>query len=87
MTRRLHLHRVYRHFKGNLYLTEAVAIHSETRETYVIYRPLYGDSSQLFLRPQAMFLSPVDQRKYPQVKQKYRFTLVTLPDVVKNKKP
>ena len=35
--------RVYRHFKGDYYLVEGVAQHSETGEPYVIYRKLYGD--------------------------------------------
>ena len=30
--------RVYRHFKGDYYLVEGVAQHSETGEPYVIYR-------------------------------------------------
>ena len=50
--------RVYRHFKGDYYLVEGVAQHSETGEPYVIYRKLYGDGS-LWIRPLAMFLSPV----------------------------
>lgn len=39
------LKRVYRHFKGDYYLTEDIARHSETGEEYVIYRKLYGDGS------------------------------------------
>ena len=31
---------IYKHFKGNYYLVENVAIHSETREKLVLYRPL-----------------------------------------------
>lgn len=63
---------VYRHFKGNLYLVEGVAKHSETLEEYVVYRKLYGDRS-LWIRPKAMFLSPVDKEKYPDAMQEYRF--------------
>ena len=37
--------RVYRHFKGDYYLVEGVAQHSETGEPYVLYRKLYGDGS------------------------------------------
>ena len=37
--------RVYRHFKGDYYLVEGVAQHSETGEPYVIYRKLYGDGA------------------------------------------
>ena len=58
----LKVKRVYRHFKGDLYLVEDVAEHSETGEKLVLYRALYG-------------LSEVDHEKYPEVKQKYRFEL------------
>ena len=31
---------IYKHFKGNLYLVEDIATHSETREKYVVYSEL-----------------------------------------------
>ena len=68
------LKHIYRHFKGDLYLVEDVARHSETNEEYVVYRKLYGDCS-LWIRPKEMFLSPVDREKYPDCKQQYRFQL------------
>ena len=75
MKRELVVHGVYRHFKGNKYIVEDVAIDSETDEYLVIYRALYGEGL-LYARPMKMFLSAVDSEKYPDVKQKWRFELI-----------
>ena len=76
----LKIGRVYRHFKGDYYLVEDLATDSETKEQYVIYRKLYDDNS-LWIRPLEMFLSEVDRKKYPNVKQKYRFELQEIKSV------
>ena len=78
--RELKIKGIYKHFKGDYYIVEDVAIHSETREKYVVYRALYGNN-QLSIRPYDMFLSEVDHEKYPNVKQKYRFELQEIKSV------
>ena len=76
----LKIHHVYRHFKGDYYLVEDEATDSETGESCVIYRKLYGNGS-LWVRPKAMFLSEVDKEKYPNCPQKYRFQLVEIESI------
>lgn len=71
---------IYKHFKGDYYLVEEVATHSETREKYVVYRSLYGEG-ELYIRPYEMFLSKVDKEKYPNVEQEYRFELQNIESV------
>ena len=78
--RELKIKGIYRHFKGDLYLVEDVAIHSETMEKFVVYRALYGDNG-LYIRPYDMFMSKVDREKYPDVSQEYRFELQEIKSV------
>lgn len=73
---------IYKHFKGDYYIVEDVAIHSETKEKYIVYRGLYGDG-KLYIRPYDMFMSEVDREKYPNVEQKYRFELQDIESVAK----
>jgi len=70
MENKIKIHGIYRHFKGDLYLVEGIAIHSDTREELALYRPLYGDSSKLFVRPLDKFIEEVEGKD-----QKHRFEL------------
>lgn len=73
--RELTIHGIYRHFKGQLYIVEGIASHSETGEQLVVYRQAYGER-KLYVRPLEMFLSPVDREKYPDALQEFRFEAV-----------
>ena len=53
MERDLKIHGIYKHFKGDYYVVEDIAIHSETKEKYVVYRALY-DNNELYIRPYDM---------------------------------
>ena len=67
---------VYRHFKGDLYRIITIACHSETGERLVVYTR--NDIEDIaYARPLSMFMSEVDKAKYPYVKERYRFTLVS----------
>ena len=54
----------YRHFKGKEYQVIEVALHSETEQAHVVYRPLYGEG-QLWVRPLRLFndLKEIDGRQ------------------------
>ena len=50
----------YQHFKGNFYEVMDIALHSETKEPHVIYRPLYGEG-RLWIRPLSMFDETIER--------------------------
>ena len=68
--------RVYKHYKGDYYLVENFATHTENGERLVIYRALYGDG-QLYARPYTLFVERVNQNG-----QEYRFQLQDITSVV-----
>lgn len=72
--------KIFRHFKGDLYLVIDFVTHSETQETMVLYKALYGDCG-LFVRPYSMFLEEVPEDKENPTGQKYRFQEFTVTSV------
>lgn len=58
---------VYRHYKNKMYQVIGVALHSETNEPVVVYKPLYESDAELWVRPYDMFTENVvvDGRKIP----------------------
>lgn len=52
------IHGVYQHYKGDYYIVEDIAEHTETGEELVIYRGLYEDAP-LWARPKTMFLEEI----------------------------
>ena len=59
----------YRHFKGMVVEVIALAKHSETLESMVVYI----HDNEVWVRPYELFISKVDKEKYPDVLQEYRF--------------
>ena len=70
--------KVYRHFKGNYYFVENVALDSETKERVVVYKRIYDkEGSKIWVRREKMFLEEIDQGRADNIiGQKYRFELV-----------
>lgn len=64
--------RRYRHFKGGIYVVIDIAVHSETEDVLVVYKS-FDVLNYTWCRPLSMFLSEVDHKKYPDVKQTTRF--------------
>lgn len=69
--------KVYRHFKGNYYFIEDIALDSETKERMVIYKPLYErKDSKIWVRREKMFLEEISLERPDNITgQKYRFEL------------
>lgn len=65
---------VYRHFKGKTVKVLHVAQDTEAPgQFYVVYK---CEDGAIWSSPYGMFVSEVDRKKYPDVKQKYRFELM-----------
>lgn len=66
----------YRHFKGGIYIVTDIAVHSETEGLMVVYKS-FNEPTLTWVRPLNMFISEVDKKKYPDVKQEMRFEQLT----------
>jgi hypothetical protein len=77
---------IWKHFKNEYYQIICVGHHSETKEQMVVYQHISIHDLDIpksitfidepCIRPLDMFMSEVDHKKYPDVKQKYRFEKV-----------
>lgn len=70
------IHGVYQHYKGDYYIVEDIAEHTETGEDLILYRALY-DNGKLWARPKTMFLDEIKPGQK-------RFTLQNIESVVKH---
>ncbi len=69
--------KIYRHFKGNYYFVENIALDSETKERMVVYKPIYDRTDcMIWIRPEKMFLEEIPQRPDNITGQKHRFELI-----------
>jgi len=76
---------LYRHYKGNLYEVVGFAIHSETMEDMVIYKPLYGEG-KTWVRPLSMWkeLVEVDGVKVKRFSRVYEYDAIIQPADIGN---
>ncbi len=52
---------IYEHFKGMRYQVIGVALHSETQDPMVVYKPLYDSPAEFWVRPYSMFVETVER--------------------------
>ena len=75
--RKIDIGKYYKHFKGHIYKVIDIVNDSESIgddiKKVVIYEEQNGEHLR-WARPYDMFNSLVDKEKYPNAKQKYRFT-------------
>ena len=70
--------RIYKHYKGNYYITLELALNTETEEQMVIYKALYGEG-KVFARPLTSFTEKVEGKN-----QEHRFELQNIESLAKN---
>lgn len=83
--RRIEKNCIYRHFKGNYYKVLEIAYcannHEEINKKMVVYKDLA--SNIIYTRDLKEFSSPVNKRKYPDVKQHWRFERINVNKALK----
>ena len=70
--------RIYKHYKGNYYLVENLALNTETNEQMVIYKALYEDG-KVFARPISSFTQKLEGSN-----QEHRFELQNIESQIKH---
>ena len=68
--------RVYKHYKGNFYIVENIALNTETDEQMVVYKALY-ENGKVFARPLTSFTEKIDDQN-----QEHRFELQEIKSVI-----
>ncbi|OLU40442.1 DUF1653 domain-containing protein [Ileibacterium valens] len=72
MDREIIAGKLYRHFKGNVYLIDGIGMDADNNAQVVLYRDV-RQPNRTWVRSYDEFISEVDREKYPDVKQHYRF--------------
>lgn len=68
---------IFRHFKGNYYIIEALAKDANTQENMVVYRALYGNK-MVWVRAVANFMGRVEEGRVDNITgQEFRFEEVS----------
>lgn len=90
MERIIEVGKLYHHFKGHKYIVRAIAYDSEKYQEddkessrVVVYEDI--ERNIYWVRPYNMFNSLVDRKKYPNIKQKYRFEEIRKEDINESK--
>lgn len=66
---------IYKHFKGHIYKVLYIGRDVDSLTEKVIYQNI--ETNEIWVRDKQEFLSLVDNIKYPNVEQKYRFEFVS----------
>lgn len=65
---------IFHHFKGKEYKIVSIGYDADNMDKVVIYQALYDDH-KVWVREYNDFFSKTDKKKYPDIKQEYRFEI------------